>query len=402
MSRRLSARSEVDTLQKAISPALYVASTSSIILCTVALSTAIYIRRTRPDLASRVSFRLAGISLWGSIIYSASLILIQQRPSDLICMAGMALMVGSELASVFATSVIALNLLFVFAFHLSRCADILNKCHTVLVFFASVAIPMIALGLGSFNKGIGECWFNGESPQQLFANEWAFLYTRKRSTLAEDRSKLDGTSTNTRLTMSNDRHVRQGIARIAIYCLVPLCSQAWNLIYDVFVYLYTAEGVEPTPQFKRAAYWAVFLANLTSGLQGALFSAVFLLLDPAVRETRAYKQRGLIRKHCLPYINLAEYVNPEPGSGKLDEEGQTEAENPRNEPVKRSCLWWRYYEPKFTKAPGTRRERIAFWTVWVMYGSESALLELDFRMKTNAEGETIKLSAKRQGYMARL
>ncbi|KAI8916912.1 hypothetical protein DFJ77DRAFT_509434 [Powellomyces hirtus] len=334
----------------------------------------------------RFSFRLAIVLLTANLIYSGALILVQHRSSDLLCTTSMLLMIGSELACVFATGAIALNLLLVFVLQWTRGGEVFERMHLLAILAATTIVPMIGLGTDSFGRkhGNGECWFYGGTPEKVFAVEWACLYLwiafcslfsiaasmfvwasmywRKNLGLeleqneaeahaalpdaegAGGKSGVMGTTTGARSHASFSSRVleqemsrdgsfdsggeshgifRESAARIAIYCIIPFISQVCNLALDGVLYAYRNASREHYP--LEAIIWLVFFANITSGLQGSIFSLVFLTLDPAIVSIRADFRRELIAEHCLPYVKVSRsgggYHHPSHASRKGREDG---------------------------------------------------------------------------------
>ncbi|KAI9095003.1 hypothetical protein DFS34DRAFT_628100 [Phlyctochytrium arcticum] len=92
-----------------------------------------------------------------------------------------------------------------------------------------------------------------------------------------------------------DKAIRFAVARISLYCVVPLISQFFNIALDTMYY------VAPTWRYQPLL---VLLANLFGGLQGTFNGIVFLIFDPACVATRETIRENLLSKYCLPYVQL--------------------------------------------------------------------------------------------------
>lgn len=65
-------------------------------------------------------------------------------------------------------------------------------------------------------------------------------------------------SINDAIFKNTQQRIRRGVARIAVYCLVPILAQFWNIVID---------GVQYSNKDPEANWGLFLLANIFSGLQ---------------------------------------------------------------------------------------------------------------------------------------
>ncbi|KAJ3296184.1 hypothetical protein HK104_001871 [Borealophlyctis nickersoniae] len=308
-----------------IQNALVGGTITSLIVCIGVFATFLWMRKAYPELVSRITFRLAMGVICADFFYSLFYLLTAFPPESTestvtpYCSAVMYLTIISELASLFLTVCISLHLLLVFV--VKR-----KNAHENWYFIGSVGlavvIPIAALVKQRFGLNAGECWFRlpeDENGGQAIAWEWTSLYgwvvlsvllsasgalafwyivggvaRRNRRDLSQNQSQTRASVPGAGNARKTEKLVQRAMLKTSLYCIVPFFAQVFCIDSDLEDYV-----------TGKSLWWTYFLANLMTGLQGALQGLVFFLADPAVQQARNDIRLALVRTHHLRYLPQA-------------------------------------------------------------------------------------------------
>ncbi|KAJ3290710.1 hypothetical protein HK104_006559 [Borealophlyctis nickersoniae] len=321
--------------------------------CLVTLASYVLIRRYCPQLANRISFRLAIGICWADLVYGLSGLTMAVpalpqsrelmptlRSSKQWCATFMYTFLASELTSLFLTTCISVNLFLVFILKL-RDTRRFEKFYFICSVLFALILPSIPAANDRLGWNFSECWFKPldweiakvyedysfiPNERAVFIWEWMILYgwvalcisfctsttiffwwmvqSEQRYVAMRVKSDADidnnekrsaaiseGSGISKSKFTKTDSVVTRAVARIAFYCIVPLVSQTFNIVIDAYTFENDA----------ALQWWMPFCANVFGGSQGALNAIIFFAFDPGVAHARQALRSYLISTYYLPY-----------------------------------------------------------------------------------------------------
>ncbi|KNC97819.1 hypothetical protein, variant [Spizellomyces punctatus DAOM BR117] len=269
--------------------------------------------------------------------------------------------VAGNLASVFMSAAIALNIFLVFVVKFGV-TPIYERMY--YIGSASVAILLPIIGVATKRLGFNgeECWFKGP-PDDLtnaFGSEclvcvlcsiatflfWYVLYQNQKQML-ELPNRITSTlasAKKSKKSRKKEQLVNRAVSRISWYCVVPLLAQSWNIILDIYLLLGGNYGT-------FTSVWMAYLACIFASLQGTMNATVFLLLDPTVEHARKSLRKHLVQTHYLKYKCLETQsitTVPSPGTShrKFAQpdahlvDPETASQRPVPESIYQNAMFW--------------------------------------------------------------
>ncbi|TPX70927.1 hypothetical protein SpCBS45565_g01429 [Spizellomyces sp. 'palustris'] len=277
-----------------------------------------------PTLANRVSLRLVTFIAIADIVYECAWIGLNfvtyaDTPE---CTTVMYFIVAGNLASVFMSAAIALNIFLVFVVKFGV-TPIYERMYYIGSASVAILLPIIAAATKRLGYNGDECWFRGP-PDDLMNGigpQWGFLYAwisvvcilcsiatflfwyvlyQNQKQLRELPNRVGSTVASAKKNnkaRKKEQLVNKAVGRISWYCVVPVLAQMWNIILDVYLHL---GGSYETV----TSVWITYLACIFAALQGTMNSSIFLCLDPTVGHAREALRKHLVQTHYLKYMCL--------------------------------------------------------------------------------------------------
>ncbi|KNC98293.1 uncharacterized protein SPPG_06689 [Spizellomyces punctatus DAOM BR117] len=277
-----------------------------------------------PTLSNRVSLRLVSFIAIADIVYECAwmglnYVTYADTPE---CTTVMYFIVAGNLASVFMSAAIALNIFLVFVIKFGV-TPIYERMYYIASASVAILLPIIAVATKRLGYNGDECWFRGPPDDLLngIGPQWGFLYGwitlvcilcsiatflfwyvlyQNQKQLRDIPNRVGSTAASAKKNnkaRKKEQLVNKAVSRISWYCVVPLLAQSWNIILDVYLHL---GGSYET----FTSVWITYLACIFAALQGTMNSTIFLLLDPTVGHAREALRKHLVQAHYLKYMCL--------------------------------------------------------------------------------------------------
>ncbi|KAI7907234.1 uncharacterized protein BX663DRAFT_495279, partial [Cokeromyces recurvatus] len=291
----------------------------------------LYLRISHPDKANRVSLHCVFFATFMDLLNTVfSIIIILIYGDTAICRTSIIFIMFSRIMSTNLLTIVGVNLVLVFVFHISCPAHKLERTYYLFAFIyalITLIIPIVKEANDSFSSEHLQCYYFIQYYRFGFGNllwmsYYGFLFfviviAFACSTMAlfkllrENRmvirkfvhiaatSQTVETANNTiqqRIKYQSNVFIRV-VSRCIIYPLVPLLSNIWGFIFQIIL----TDTSTNTPNYPLALVDVTF-----KSLQG-LFTAIVFFSDPAMTSFMNEQWKLCKQKYVDDYSQIREY-----------------------------------------------------------------------------------------------